>query len=44
MDKTEQKEIDRHQWQVPQCCREGWDSCPHVVSKDKKKKKINIGI
>lgn len=28
---------------IPQCCREGWKSCPHVVQKQKKIKK-NIGL
>lgn len=20
---------------IPECCREGWDNCPHVVKKQK---------
>jgi hypothetical protein len=28
---------------IPQCCREGWDSCPHVQKKHKKTK-TNIGL
>lgn len=28
---------------IPQCCKEGWDSCKHVVKKPKKKKK-NVGL
>ena len=28
---------------IPQCCREGWDSCKHVVKK-KKKERVNIGL
>lgn len=28
---------------IPQCCREGWDSCPHVLKKPKKVKN-NIGL
>lgn len=28
---------------IPQCCREGWDSCPHVQKKYKKVKN-NIGL
>jgi len=28
---------------IPICCREGWDSCPHVA-KPTKKKKTNIGL
>lgn len=29
---------------IPQCCREGWDSCKHVIKKDNKKRKRNIGL
>ena len=36
-------EVDRFNWKVPECCREGWDSCPHVVRKEKPKK-TNIGL
>lgn len=28
---------------IPECCREGWDNCPHVAQKQKIKKK-NIGM
>lgn len=28
---------------IPDCCREGWTNCPHVVSK-KKTVKTNIGL
>ena len=28
---------------IPQCCREGWASCKHVVKKQKKLK-TNIGL
>lgn len=28
---------------IPDCCREGWDSCPHVPKK-KKPIKNNIGL
>lgn len=28
---------------IPECCREGWDSCTHVV-KHKRAKKKNIGL
>jgi hypothetical protein len=28
---------------IPECCREGWDSCPHVPKKQRKAKK-NVGI
>lgn len=30
-------------WQVPECCREGWASCPHVL-KTQRKHKTNIGL
>lgn len=29
---------------IPQCCREGWDSCPHSGKKNIKKKKVNKGL
>ena len=28
---------------IPQCCREGWDSCKHVAKKVKLKKQ-NVGL
>lgn len=28
---------------IPECCREGWDSCIHVPKREKKKK-YNIGL
>lgn len=28
---------------IPQCCREGWENCPHQVRRPKKTKK-NIGL
>lgn len=28
---------------IPECCREGWDTCPHVVKRVKPTKK-NIGL
>lgn len=30
--------------QIPQCCREGWDDCPHVARKQKVKRRKNIGL
>lgn len=30
--------------QIPQCCREGWESCPHVINRDPIKSKRNIGL
>lgn len=29
---------------IPDCCREHWDTCPHVVNKDYKPRKGNIGL
>lgn len=30
---------------IPDCCREHWDSCPHVVNRDiYKDKRKNIGL
>lgn len=30
---------------IPDCCREHWDTCPHVVNKKEyEKKKQNIGL
>lgn len=29
---------------IPECCREGWDSCKHVVNRPKEKTKHNIGL
>jgi hypothetical protein len=28
---------------IPQCCREGWDTCPHVPKKQRKSK-TNVGL
>lgn len=35
--------VENFNWIVPQCCREGWESCPHGVKKQKKTKN-NIGL
>lgn len=35
---------DRMKVIIPQCCREGWDTCKHVVNRPKRKKKRNIGL
>jgi hypothetical protein len=29
---------------IPECCREGWEDCPHVVRKDKERNRKNIGL
>ena len=36
-------EVERGSWKVPQCCREGWESCVHVAKKQKKIK-TNPGL
>ena len=38
------KGVNNFNWIVPECCREGWDSCPHVVNRDRVKTKKNIGL
>lgn len=35
--------IDPFYWKIPDCCKEGWKSCPHVVKRHKRKK-INKGL
>ena len=40
---TEIKEISIEDWQVPQCCRELWDSCKHGVPK-REKQRTNKGL
>lgn len=30
--------------QIPECCREGWDTCVHRVNRDEKPIKTNIGL
>lgn len=35
--------IDDFNWQIPECCKEGWDSCKHVIQKQIKVR-TNIGI
>jgi hypothetical protein len=36
-------EVDTFNWIIPECCREGWESCQHVPKRDKKVKQ-NIGL
>lgn len=47
MEDTQKKEkpieIDQFSWVIPQCCREGWKSCPHVP-KRQRKTKTNVGL
>ncbi len=28
---------------IPDCCREGWDTCPHIPKKQRKIKR-NVGL
>lgn len=30
-------------WQLPECCKENWESCPHTV-KRQSKKRTNKGL
>lgn len=36
-------EFGRENVLIPECCREGWASCPHVVKKNKPAKR-NLGL
>lgn len=36
-------ELDVSSGMIPQCCREGWDSCEHVA-KPQRQSKRNIGL
>lgn len=29
---------------IPECCREGWPDCPHVVNRTPEVKRKNIGL
>lgn len=31
-------------WVIPECCREGWDDCPHIVNREPQRIKRNIGL
>lgn len=37
-------EQDRLKIIIPDCCREGWEDCPHVANQPKKPRKQNIGL
>jgi hypothetical protein len=37
------EEINRL-YNIPQCCREGWEDCPHVINREQPKTKRNIGM
>lgn len=41
--KEEVQVVDNFNWIVPECCREGWKSCPHTVRRQKTSKR-NIGL
>lgn len=41
--KKEQPKPKEFKMIIPQCCREGWDSCPHVAKKQKRIKQ-NVGL
>jgi len=43
MEEPEVIEIDPFVWNIPECCREGWESCPHVV-KRQQKRRVNKGL
>lgn len=29
---------------IPDCCREGWEDCPHVVNREVIRRKRNVGL
>lgn len=35
--------VDNFKWKIPICCEENWDSCPHVIKKQRPAKR-NIGL
>lgn len=37
-------EVDALKMIIPDCCKEGWDNCPHVINRPKKPAKRNIGL
>lgn len=37
------KEIDNFNWKLPECCEQGWSSCPHVV-RPREKVRYNRGL
>lgn len=40
-----ENEMDNHFiMKIPDCCREGWPDCPHVVNREPVKNKRNIGL
>lgn len=42
--KEQVKEPERINIIIPQCCREGWDSCKHSVKKEKVKRRRQVGL
>lgn len=41
--KKEEVLVQNLNWKIPECCLENWDSCPHVVKRQKASKR-NIGL
>lgn len=37
-------DADRLMVIIPECCREGWSDCKHVVNREKKPKRQNPGL
>lgn len=31
-------------WRIPDCCSKGLPSCKHVVNRENKKQKTNVGL
>lgn len=29
---------------IPDCCREGWEDCPHVINREPERVRRNIGL
>lgn len=40
---SEIKEVRIEDIKIPECCREGWKTCKHVVKKEKPKR-VNKGL
>jgi hypothetical protein len=35
---------EKFEWKIPDCCKEGWENCPHVVNRPKRPQKQNIAL
>lgn len=46
MEGMEPEILDEHRLKIiiPECCREGWDDCPHVTNREKKPRRNNPGL